>query len=142
MATPTPTLDPAATATSAAKPDVAEIERARSAADDDLDPKAGRINYDAVDAEVAKYISTTRIDISAAENSRLRRLIDKRVLAVMVATYFLQAIDKGTMSFASIMGIINDTGLVDQQYSWLTTCSMVPGQIPGRARVRLRGKRG
>lgn len=40
----------------------------------------------------------------------------------MVATYFLQAIDKGTMSFASIMGIRKDTNLVGQDYSWLTTC--------------------
>ncbi|KAK3939725.1 MFS general substrate transporter [Diplogelasinospora grovesii] len=40
----------------------------------------------------------------------------------MVTTYFLQAIDKGTMSFASIMGIIPDAGLVGQDYQWLTTC--------------------
>lgn len=40
----------------------------------------------------------------------------------MVFTYFLQALDKGTMSFASIMGIQTDLGLVRQQFSWLTTC--------------------
>ncbi|KAL1390809.1 MFS transporter [Phyllosticta capitalensis] len=40
----------------------------------------------------------------------------------MVFTYFLQALDKGTMSFASIMGIKDDLHLVDQEYSWLTTC--------------------
>lgn len=33
-----------------------------------------------------------------------------------------QALDKGTLSFAAIMGIRTDTGLVGQQYSWLTTC--------------------
>jgi hypothetical protein len=32
-----------------------------------------------------------------------------------------QSLDKGTLSFASIMNLIPDTGLVGQQYSWLTT---------------------
>lgn len=40
----------------------------------------------------------------------------------MIFTYFLQALDKGTLSFAAIMGIKQDLHLVGQQYSWLTTC--------------------
>lgn len=40
----------------------------------------------------------------------------------MVATYFLQALDKGTLSFTSIMGIQEDLSLKGPQYSWLTTC--------------------
>lgn len=40
----------------------------------------------------------------------------------MVATYFLQALDKGTLSFTSIMGIQEDLNLQGPQYSWLTTC--------------------
>lgn len=39
----------------------------------------------------------------------------------MVFTYFLQALDKGTLSFTSIMGLPEDLKLVGQQYSWLTT---------------------
>ncbi|CCX32993.1 major facilitator superfamily domain-containing protein [Pyronema domesticum] len=77
---------------------------------------------DRVDPEVAKYASASRVVISPEENKRLKRLIDKRVLSIMIFTYFLQALDKGTLSFASIMGIREDTGLVNQQYSWLTTC--------------------
>jgi MFS family permease len=49
-------------------------------------------------------------------------MINKRVLVIMIATYFLQAIDKGTLSFTSIMGLPDDLHLVGQQYSWLTTC--------------------
>ena len=49
-------------------------------------------------------------------------MIDRRVLSVMVFTYFLQALDKGTLSFAVIMGIKDDLHLHGQQYSWLTTC--------------------
>jgi len=46
----------------------------------------------------------------------------------MIFTYFLQAIDKGTLSFASIMGLLDDTGLANEdgspnaKFPWLTTC--------------------
>ncbi|KAF3765194.1 MFS general substrate transporter [Cryphonectria parasitica EP155] len=79
-------------------------------------------DYDKVDKELAQYVSAARIEISPEKNVELRRKIDRRILVVMVCTYFLQAIDKGTLSFASIMGIVDDTGLVGQEYSWLTTC--------------------
>ncbi|KAI5867386.1 MFS general substrate transporter [Durotheca rogersii] len=105
---------------------LAEVERAQSVPDE-LE-KGDHANYAKVDEEVAKYTSAARIQISPEENIRLRKLIDKRILVVMIATYFLQAIDKGTMSFASIMGLPKDTGLVNsrgevsQDFSWLTTC--------------------
>ncbi|KAI1500038.1 major facilitator superfamily domain-containing protein [Biscogniauxia marginata] len=110
-----------------AKNSVAEVERAQSGVDD-IEFKHKTMDYDKVDKEVAKYMSSSRIEISPEENTRLRRLIDRRVLVIMIITYFLQAIDKGTLSFSSIMGLPKDTGLatpdgkVTQQYSWLTTC--------------------
>ena len=73
------------------------------------------MNYGRVDKELAKYANAARIDISEAENKRLKRLIDKRVLPIIIFTYFLQALDKGTLSFASIMGIKTDAHLVGQQ---------------------------
>ncbi|EHL02653.1 putative Uncharacterized transporter [Glarea lozoyensis 74030] len=87
---------------------------------DDL--KKDHVDYNRIDAEVAKYTSDVAIHITPEENSRLKRLIDKRVLSIMVFTYFLQALDKGTMSFTSIMGVKEDLHLVGQQFSWLTTC--------------------
>ncbi|CCO29287.1 putative transporter C417,10 [Rhizoctonia solani AG-1 IB] len=78
-----------------------------------------------IDAEVANFFAAQEgknIVIDEATNKRLKRMIDKRVLLVMVVTYFLQTLDKGTINFASIMGIQQDTHLVGQQYSWLTTC--------------------
>lgn len=66
-----------------------------------------------IDRELARYASAARITISPERSRELRRKIDKRVLLVMVTTYFLQAIDKGTMSFASIMGIVKDTGIAN-----------------------------
>ncbi|TRX88961.1 hypothetical protein FHL15_010189 [Xylaria flabelliformis] len=104
-----------------------EARRTLSAVDD-IELKGDHTQLDRVDKEIAKYASQARINISTEENTRLRRLIDRRVLVVMIATYFLQAIDKGTLSFSSIMGLPKDTGLltpdghVSQLYSWLTTC--------------------
>ncbi|KAL1640822.1 hypothetical protein SLS58_006645 [Diplodia intermedia] len=126
--------------------DVAEIEHVLS-----TDPELTKdhADYGRLDKEVAKYASAVAIEITPEENKRLKRLIDRRVLPVMIFTYFLQALDKGTMSFASIMGIKKDLNLVGQQisgdpfygrygitpitgdrladeeskqYSWLTTC--------------------
>ncbi|TBU25211.1 MFS general substrate transporter [Dichomitus squalens] len=78
-----------------------------------------------IDAEVAEFFATQGkgpIEIDEATDRRLRWMIHKRVLVVMVVTYFAQTLDKGTINFASIMGIVDDTHLVGQQYSWLTTC--------------------
>ncbi|RDL38852.1 MFS general substrate transporter [Venustampulla echinocandica] len=80
------------------------------------------MNYDRVDAEVAKYASTTAVVISPEENKRLKMMVDKRVLSIMIFTYFLQAIDKGTMSFTIIMGVKQDAHISETQFPWLTTC--------------------
>lgn len=76
----------------------------------------------AMDSELQKYTADEAIYIDEDTSKRLKRKIDKRVLPVLIITYMCQALDKGTLSFASIMGLIEDTNLVGQQYSWLTTC--------------------
>ncbi|CAG9977773.1 unnamed protein product [Clonostachys byssicola] len=78
-------------------------------------------NLGLVDNEVAQYVGEGRVHIDDAENKRLRRMVDKRILVVMIVTYFTQSLDRGTMSFASIMGIIDDAKLGHNQYSWFTT---------------------
>ncbi|KAF8897383.1 MFS general substrate transporter [Infundibulicybe gibba] len=79
-----------------------------------------------IDTEVADFLAQNvpheRIIIDEKTNTRLRWMIHKRVLSVMVITYFAQTLDKGTINFASIMGIREDTHLQGQQYAWLTTC--------------------
>lgn len=91
--------------------DLGEVERTLSP---ELD-KGDQPRYDKVDKELAQYVADEAFEISETENARLRKLIDKRILAIMITTYFIQAIDKGTLSFSSIMGIREDTGLHDQQ---------------------------
>ncbi|KAJ3575174.1 hypothetical protein NP233_g1276 [Leucocoprinus birnbaumii] len=80
-----------------------------------------------IDAEVAQFFAQQTAEIQGkvideATNRRLRWMIHKRVLSVMVITYFAQTLDKGTINFASIMGIREDTHLKGQEYAWLTTC--------------------
>jgi hypothetical protein len=92
------------------------VEMAETA---DPHPKdALKTDYQRVDPE---YASEAAVHVDEATNLRLKKMIDKRVLVVMMVTYFLQAIDKSTVSFASIMGIREDANLQGPQYSWLTT---------------------
>lgn len=93
--------------------DVSHVERVLSPTDKLKDP----IDAARVDNEVLEYATRGQIEVDEAESRRLRRMIDRRVLVIMIVTYFLQALDKGTMSFASIMGIRDDAHLVGQEVS-------------------------
>lgn len=70
----------------------------------------------ASDAETAKYVGAP-VEIDAATNKRLFWKINKRILAIMLVTYFCQSLDKGTLNFASIMDIQDDAHLEGQQVS-------------------------
>ena len=97
-------------------PPTADIELTASRRLDSIDePTDKAINSSRIDNEVAAYAGTTRVEIDDHTNKRLKRLVDRRVLSVMIITYFLQALDKGTISFVAIMGFNEDTGLVGQQ---------------------------
>lgn len=96
------------------KKDINQVERVLSDANEE---KVDHVNFDRIDNEVAQYANATgSIEISEEENRRLKSLVDRRVLPIMVFTYFLQALDKGTMSFTSIMGIRNDIPILQQNY--------------------------
>lgn len=101
------------------KREISHVERALSPSDNLSKPPNDISN---IDHEVLEYASNAHVNIDEPTSRRLRRMIDRRVLVIMIITYFLQALDKGTMSFASIMGIREQTGLDGQKYSWLTTC--------------------
>lgn len=60
-----------------------------------------------------------RISVSPFDDARILRRIDMALLPLMLSVYFLQALDKATLSYASIFGLIDDTGLVGDQFSWL-----------------------
>ncbi|KAI9147584.1 Endochitinase 1 [Paramyrothecium foliicola] len=59
------------------------------------------------------------ITVSSADNARVLRRIDIALLPLMLSVYFLHALDKATLSYASIFGLIDDTRLEGDQFSWL-----------------------
>lgn len=94
-----PSLDPKLDGNDVDRTDVSKLERVTSG-DESLEKD--HQDYGRMDEEVAKYAGNEHIVISDEESRRLKRLIDKRVLLIMVATYFQQAMDKGTLSFTSV----------------------------------------
>jgi hypothetical protein len=62
-----------------------------------------------------------RIVVSADDNKRVLRKIDLVILPILLSVYFLQSLDKTTLSYASVFGLITDAKLDpnSQQYSWL-----------------------
>lgn len=99
---------------------VYQLERVLSG--DELNKE--HMNYGRVDQELAKYATATGVDIAPEVNSRLKKMIDRRVLVIMVITYFLQALDKGTLSFSSIMGLPTDLHLHGAQVSQKVNCDV------------------
>ncbi|KAK7712438.1 hypothetical protein SLS64_004822 [Diaporthe eres] len=77
--------------------------------------------HEKADDETAQYAGHEAIYIDEKTDRMLFWKINRRIVACMLGTYFCQALDKGTLSFSSIMGIQKDTHLVGQQYSWLGT---------------------
>ncbi|OTB02783.1 hypothetical protein M426DRAFT_191565 [Hypoxylon sp. CI-4A] len=65
------------------------------------------------DAEVPEY--------SDEQYKTLKRKVDRYLLPLMWLCYGIQQTDKTSISTQATFGLSRDTGLVGQQYSWLTT---------------------
>lgn len=93
--------------------------------DQDVTHGLDNINMSDKDKDRAKELLERvghRIELTPENNKRVCRKIDMRVLPVILFVYFLQALDKSTLAYASVFGLIDDTGLVGDQYSWLGSC--------------------
>ncbi|KAJ7446263.1 MFS general substrate transporter [Mycena galericulata] len=64
---------------------------------------------------------SVRREITEEENAAVLRKIDGRILPVILMVYFLQQLDKSSLSYTSVFGIVTETGLVGTQYSWLSS---------------------
>ncbi|KAF7677634.1 allantoate permease [Alternaria burnsii] len=73
------------------------------------------------DKAAALLASNERIVVTSAENKRVLKKIDLVILPILLSVYFLQSLDKTTLSYASVFGLIEDANLDpnSQQYSWL-----------------------
>ena len=79
------------------------------------DPEPAANKHAAVDEELRSYvIAADNVRVDEATSKRLRSMIDKRVLVVMLGTYFLQSLDKNALSYTAIMGIQEDAHLIGQ----------------------------
>ncbi|KAF5510325.1 putative transporter [Colletotrichum siamense] len=54
-------------------------------------------------------------------NRRLKRRIDTHIMPLICIVYFLQYIDKTAISYASVTGIQQDTGLHGNQFNWVAS---------------------
>ncbi|KAI1323394.1 MFS general substrate transporter [Xylariaceae sp. FL0255] len=53
------------------------------------------------------------------EERQVVKLVDWRILPLLLGAYFCQQLDKSSLSYVSIFGLIEDADLTSQQYSWL-----------------------
>jgi len=60
-------------------------------------------------------------EITEEESNAVLRKIDRWILPVILMVYFLQQLDKSSLSYTSVFGIVAETGLVGTQYSWLSS---------------------
>ncbi|KAK6083103.1 putative vitamin H transporter [Seiridium cupressi] len=59
--------------------------------------------------------------VDAEASKKVRRKIDRYILPFLCITYALQFIDKSSLGYSSVYGIIADNGLVNQDYSWVSS---------------------
>ncbi|KAJ1305159.1 hypothetical protein OPQ81_000193 [Rhizoctonia solani] len=103
------------------KQEVIEIEH-RPATRDQAPVASGSSNPTNTHGDAALAIigtSDASIDISPEEDAAVLRKVDRWLIPVMLMVYFLQQLDKSSLSYTSVFGIVSDTNLVGSQYSWL-----------------------
>jgi hypothetical protein len=89
-----------------------------------IDHVEGKVDIDTlVKGDKANKILTEsggqRILLTPQNNARVLKKIDLCILPVVLGIYFLQALDKATLAYASVFGLVDDAQLVGHEYSWL-----------------------
>jgi hypothetical protein len=84
-------------------------------------PKASNLPITGRDkaAQFLKQANHSAIIVTPSENARILRKIDLHILPIILFVYCLQSLDKTTLSYASVFGLIDDTHLEGEQFSWL-----------------------
>lgn len=68
---------------------------------------------------------------TAAEERRFKWKTDLVILPLMCGVFFLQYLDKQSLSYASVFGLITDLKLVGTQYSWCSSIFYIGMTPPG-----------
>lgn len=69
------------------------------------------------------YKSLRDVELDPIEAQKVLRIVDLRILSLLMVTYILQYLDKNSVNLASVYGLKADTNLKGQDYSWLSNCS-------------------
>jgi hypothetical protein len=59
------------------------------------------------------------IHVTQSDNARVLRKIDLTILPILLTVYCLQYLDKATLAYASVFGLLKDANLHGEDYSWL-----------------------
>jgi hypothetical protein len=95
----------------------------------DVDEKTDRKSSDTPDVAEGELVDNDKDgnvdvirekDYTEAEYEKLLRKIDRYLLPSMWFCYGIQQTDKIAIGTQAIFGLVEDTNLVGQQYSWLT----------------------
>ncbi|WVW79035.1 hypothetical protein I302_100998 [Kwoniella bestiolae CBS 10118] len=92
-----------------------------------LDPEAGHApakkgaNTQLDDAARLLAEAGGHVEYTPQESKRVLRLIDLYVCLPMCLVYFIQQLDKSSVSYSAVFGLQKETGLVGTQYSWLSS---------------------
>ncbi|TFA98877.1 hypothetical protein CCMA1212_009311 [Trichoderma ghanense] len=70
-------------------------------------------------AQFLKQATQSPVVVTPGDNARVLRKIDIHLLPIILFVYCLQSLDKTTLSYASVFGLIDDTHLEGEQFSWL-----------------------
>ncbi|KAJ6594390.1 MFS transporter [Mycena capillaripes] len=84
-----------------------------------VDPKPATQNWGDAAQAILGDNTHAPIIVSAEDNARILRKTDLWLLPVMLVIYFLQQLDKSTLSYASVFNLAKDTHLVGYQFSAL-----------------------
>ncbi|KAI9929356.1 hypothetical protein AWENTII_009074 [Aspergillus wentii] len=70
--------------------------------------------------KAAQFLATVENQTFTLEEEKaVLKRIDRRILPLILGAYFFQQLDKSSLSYVSIFGIVDDANLKGQEYSWL-----------------------
>lgn len=118
----TSTLDPSHIVAQATTDVRASLTKSRSSDEKIMDEKKAASADDVEVVAVEQDGDVIReSDYTDEQYKKLLRKIDRYLLPLMWFCYGIQQTDKTSLGTQAIFGLREDTGLVGQQYSWLTT---------------------
>lgn len=93
-----------------------DIERTTPESPQDTSPAVSE-----ADDEYKAYKHHAGGDVDPAEQKKVLRKIDVRLIPILILLYLLQYLDKNGINYASVYGLQEGTNLHGQQYSWLSS---------------------